>query len=55
MSKIFNAYAKRKGVSPEQLRFLVDGERVAPEETVKTMELDDQDQLDVLLQQVGGC
>lgn len=54
MSKIIGAYAKRRGLSKDNLRFLVDGERVKEEETVKTLELDDGDQLDVVLQQVGG-
>ena len=38
-------YAKRKGVDIASLRFLVDGERVQGEDTPKTLELDDQDQI----------
>jgi len=45
MSKVMETYAKRKGVDIASLRFLVDGERVQGEDTPKTLELDDQDQI----------
>ena len=54
MSKIFSAYANRKGVNESALRFLLDGERINADETPKILELEDQDQIDCLLQQVGG-
>lgn len=54
MSKIFKAYAERKGVNESALRFLLDGERINADETPKILELEDQDQIDCLLQQVGG-
>ena len=48
MEKVFKAYAQRRGVPPNTLRFLVDGERVANSETPKTLELQDQDQSEYL-------
>ena len=54
MSKIFSAYAQRKGVPINSLRFLVDGDRVDANETPKSLELEDQDQIDCLLEQTGG-
>ena len=42
------------GVQVEQLRFLLDGERVNPDDTPASLELEDQDQLDCLLEQTGG-
>jgi small ubiquitin-related modifier len=54
MSKIFNAYAVRKGVDPSSLRFLLDGDNVDPNQTPKMLELEDQDQIDCVLEQVGG-
>ncbi|KAL3799002.1 hypothetical protein HJC23_005141 [Cyclotella cryptica] len=54
MSKIFNAYAARKGVDPTSLRFLLDGDNVDPNQTPKMLELEDQDQIDCVLEQVGG-
>lgn len=54
MSKIFGAYASRKGVDTSSLRFLLDGEIVDPNATPKMLELEDQDQIDAVLEQVGG-
>lgn len=54
MSKIFNAYAVRKGVQPNSLRFLLDGERINADDTPKMLELEDQDQIDCVLEQSGG-
>lgn len=55
MGKIFGAYAQRKGVQLSSLRFLLDGERINPEDTSISLELEDGDQIDVLLEQFGGC
>ena len=47
-------YASRKGVDSTTLRFLVDGERVQPDDTPGSLDLDDQDQIDCMLEQSGG-
>lgn len=47
MEKILNAYADRKGVSVAALRFMVDGERINPTDTPSTLELENDDQVDV--------
>ena len=54
MSKIFDAYANRKGVGQNSLRFMLDGVRIKPDETPKMLELEDNDQIDALLETVGG-
>mmetsp|Transcript_18589 Transcript_18589/g.23943 ORF Transcript_18589/g.23943 Transcript_18589/m.23943 type:complete len:92 (-) Transcript_18589:66-341(-) len=54
MSKVFETYASRKGVQASSLRFMLDGERIEPSQTPKTLELDDQDQIDCMLEQTGG-
>lgn len=54
MSKVFQTYAQRKGVKADSLRFLLDGERINEDSTPKTLELDDQDQIDCMLEQTGG-
>ena len=54
MSKVFETYAQRKGVQSSSLRFLLDGERIEPDQTPKMLELDDQDQIDCMLEQSGG-
>ena len=54
MQKVFHTYATRKGVLESSLRFLLDGDRIKPDDTPKTLELDDQDQIDCMLEQSGG-
>lgn len=54
MQKVFETYASRKGVQPNSLRFMLDGDRIGPEQTPKMLELDDQDQIDCMLEQTGG-
>ena len=54
MKKIFDTYASRKGVDKNSLRFLVDGDRIQADDTPKTLELEDQDQIDCMLEQSGG-
>lgn len=54
MSKVFNTYAQRKGVQISSLRFLLDGERIEETQTPESLELDDQDQIDCMLEQSGG-
>jgi small ubiquitin-related modifier len=54
MSKVFDTYAQRRGVQPDSLRFLLDGERIEPDQTPKMLELEDQDQIDAVLAQNGG-
>ena len=51
---MMNAYAKRKGVQHDSLRFLLDGERINPEDTPEILELEDRDQIDVMLA-CNGC
>jgi small ubiquitin-related modifier len=55
MQKVFDTYATRKGVQANSLRFMLDGERIDPLQTPKMLELEDQDQIDCMLEQVGGC
>ena len=54
MGKVFKAYAQRKGINISALRFLLDGRRIEQDDTPKTLELEDQDQIDCLLEQSGG-
>jgi small ubiquitin-related modifier len=54
MSKIFDAYGQRRGLQATALRFMLDGERVLPDNTPKMLELEDDDQIDVMLEVVGG-
>eukprot|EP00804_Cyclotella_cryptica_P010466 CCRYP_012295-RA/>CCRYP_012295-RA protein AED:0.34 eAED:0.34 QI:0/-1/0/1/-1/1/1/0/305 len=53
MAKIFNAYATRNGVDVKTLRFLLDAEPICHHATPLSLELEDQDQIDVVLEQRG--
>lgn len=44
----------RKGISAGSLRFLLDGQRIKADDTPKMLELEEGDQIDVVLDQVGG-
>lgn len=52
--KIFDAYAMKRGVPSATLRFMHDGERITPDQSPKTLELENDEQIDVFLQTVGG-
>mmetsp|Transcript_26864 Transcript_26864/g.43229 ORF Transcript_26864/g.43229 Transcript_26864/m.43229 type:complete len:104 (+) Transcript_26864:364-675(+) len=54
MSKVFDAFAQRKGVSRGALRFLLDGDRIKDDQTPEDLDLDQNDQIDCLLEQTGG-
>ena len=54
MQKVFHTYATRMGVRESSLRFLLDGQRIKHDDTPKTLELEDQDQIDCMLEQSGG-
>lgn len=54
LSKVFEAYATRKGVDRRSIRFQFDGENVSNEDTPKLLEMEDQDIIQVMLEQLGG-
>jgi len=54
LSKIFEAYANRRGLSLATLRFMIEGKRLTGEDTPKLLELEEDDQIDVVLEQTGG-
>lgn len=54
MGKIFKAYASRQGLDVNTMRFMLDGHRINAEQTPDELELEDQDQIDMQMAQVGG-
>ena len=54
LSKMMDAFAKRRGVPSSSLRFQLDGERIKGDDTPKMLELEDNDQIDVMLEATGG-
>ncbi|KAG7085609.1 hypothetical protein E1B28_003159 [Marasmius oreades] len=53
--KVFDAAEKKFGKDPGTLKFTYDGSRVNPEDTPASRGMEDGDQLDAFLQQLGGA
>eukprot|EP01138_Halocafeteria_seosinensis_P014854 gb/GECG01015164.1/.p1 GENE.gb/GECG01015164.1/~~gb/GECG01015164.1/.p1 ORF type:complete len:106 (+),score=21.89 gb/GECG01015164.1/:1-318(+) len=54
MSKVLEAFATRKGMSKDAIRFMLDGTRVDGNETPASLDLEENDQIDCQLEQQGG-
>jgi hypothetical protein len=54
MMKIFDAFARKVGLTTETLTFRLDGERIREFETPASLNLSDEDQIDVFYAAVGG-
>ncbi|KAI9050304.1 hypothetical protein LZ554_005471 [Drepanopeziza brunnea f. sp. 'monogermtubi'] len=54
LGKVFNAYCDRAGLQRSTVRFLLDGSRVQEEDTPETLQLEDGDMIDAMLEQLGG-
>ena len=55
MSKVLETYAQRQGVAATSIRFLLDGHRVPADKTADEVGLHDGEQLDLVVEQHGGC
>lgn len=49
-----DAYCSRLGLQASQVRFMVDGERIAADDTAEKLGLEDEDLIDVAMEQTGG-
>ncbi|RZC62416.1 hypothetical protein C5167_024160 [Papaver somniferum] len=55
-SKLISAYCEMKKIDDKTYRFLYDGKRLDPKQTPDDIEMEaDGDQIDVMLEQDGGC
>ncbi|EGT57878.1 hypothetical protein CAEBREN_08029 [Caenorhabditis brenneri] len=54
MAKLKNSYASRTGAAVGTLRFLFDGTRLKDEDTPKSLEMEDDDVIEVYQEQLGG-
>lgn len=54
MGKLKKSYAERTGVAVNTLRFLFDGRRINDEDTPKSLEMEEEDVIEVYQEQVGG-
>jgi small ubiquitin-related modifier len=55
LKKLMNAYCNRVGKDIGSIRFLFDGERIEPESTPAEMGMEDEDVIDAMVEQHGGC
>ncbi|KAJ2802075.1 SUMO protein smt3 [Coemansia furcata] len=49
------AYCSRTGQTMGSVRFLVDGQRIGPDDTPQGLGLEEGDAIDAMTEQVGGC
>ena len=49
-----DAYCQRQGLASTNVRFLFDGERLHEAQTPKELNMENGDEIDVLVEQVGG-
>merc|ERR1711939_627458 len=59
LSKMMNAYCQRAGKSLNEVRFMYEGERLQPDQTVESLDIDDLEEddeviIDVASEAVGG-
>ena len=54
LGKLMKAWCQRQSVSENSVRFIIDGERVNEDDTPESLELEDGDIIDAVLQQTGG-
>ncbi|KAI9511809.1 ubiquitin-related domain-containing protein [Russula earlei] len=55
LSKLQGAYANKVGKDVNSIRFLYDGSRINDDDTPASLEMEDNDTIDVMVEQVGGC
>jgi len=54
MKKMMDAYCRRHGLTPGSVRFTFDGNRINPDKTPNTYDMEDLDVIDAIVEQVGG-
>ncbi|KAJ3103691.1 Small ubiquitin- modifier 1 [Phlyctochytrium planicorne] len=54
LQRLMDAYISKTGVDPKTVRFLVDGNRIQGHQTPDDLELEDGDQIETAVQQLGG-
>ncbi|CAL1702519.1 unnamed protein product [Somion occarium] len=54
LSKLQSAYAQKVGKDVGSIRFLYDGNRVNENDTPASLDMEDNDAIDVMVEQVGG-
>lgn len=55
MRKLMHTYCNKVSADPSRVRFIYNGDRVSENATPHSLELEDDDVIDVLVEQVGGA
>ncbi|PWZ01882.1 ubiquitin-like protein [Testicularia cyperi] len=55
LSKLKKAYAERMGKPENSVRFIFDGQRIGDNDSAESLGMDDQDEIDAMIEQLGGC
>eukprot|EP00484_Ammonia_sp_Unknown_P022124 CAMPEP_0197039360 /NCGR_PEP_ID=MMETSP1384-20130603/16155_1 /TAXON_ID=29189 /ORGANISM="Ammonia sp." /LENGTH=105 /DNA_ID=CAMNT_0042469945 /DNA_START=232 /DNA_END=549 /DNA_ORIENTATION=+ len=55
LKKLMDAYCARVGKEAGSIRFLFDGDRIAPDSTPNDLGMEDEDEIDAMVEQHGGC
>ena len=55
LQKLMDAYCKKQGVSTSSIRFHFDGKRIEADKCVDDYEMEDDDVIDAMAEQTGGC
>jgi small ubiquitin-related modifier len=55
LKKLMDAFCDRQGKPTTSVRFLFDGQRVQPNDSPETLDMQDGDTLEVHQEQIGGC
>lgn len=54
LRKLTHAYCARSGQDPAQVRFMFNGERLSGTETPDSLEMEENDVIDAMVEQTGG-
>lgn len=54
LGRLIDAYCDRRSIARSAVRFMFDGERVTDEMTPASLDMEENDVIDAMLQQVGG-
>eukprot|EP00741_Cyanophora_paradoxa_P008256 tig00001278_g7986.t1 len=55
LQKLMDAYCQRIGQAAGSVRFMFDGSRIQPAQTPEEIGMEDGDEIDAMMEQVGGA
>ena len=54
LKKLMDAYCSRQGIQANMCRFIFDGERIKDDDTPESLEMENGDEIDAMVEQTGG-